>query len=749
MLSLLSDSASSEPSELSIPSSSAESIWAPPPAKSSPGIWAGRIVTLLTFVWILLCSVGAQTAAWLRIALGQAAGPLNPWLWASLAQAVLIGIPLAVLVWFWRAPRYRAIFQTWLLAAGYLLLLAPSRFLPAAEPQVLSLIQIGLSLIWLIILRRLRNAHARAGITPAELALVAATAAILVYPWLLWGAFGSPLDVVLSLAAGLVFGETAVTLIHTAWTPALAVDTRGPRRDLATGGFVAGTALLIMASAFSFNGMQLALMICLPSLGWVVMATATRLLPASPAANQRAAALLLGLAAAAPLLLVDTDAMNLIVLDPILGGAFLAAASALVLGWALGLATLLARRPGGRPANVRLVLGGAAILWAAAFIVYFSAGRTGFYGDHLFVILKDQSDVSSAKTMHDYDARRRYVYTTLVDHATKTQAGLRAVLDRLGIAYTPYYLVNGMEVRGGLPVRIWLSMRPEVDRVLPGPILRPPPWPQAIASGDAAQPTTPQWNLTHIGADRVWRDFGVTGQGIVVGRSDSGVQVDHPEFAARYRGVQGGKDSSNDYNWFDPWNGSTQPIDYDGHGTHTLGTILGKHTGVAPGATWFACANLVRNLGNPARYLDCMQFMLAPFPSHGDPFRDGDPTRAADVMNNSWGCPQEAEGCDPNSLLPAVRALRAAGIFVVASAGNDGPRCNTITDPIAIYGQVLSVGAVDAANNLASFSSEGPITVDGSGRTKPDVVAPGVNVLSAFPQSSYTYLDGTSMAGPM
>jgi subtilisin family serine protease len=143
-----------------------------------------------------------------------------------------------------------------------------------------------------------------------------------------------------------------------------------------------------------------------------------------------------------------------------------------------------------------------------------------------------------------------------------------------------------------------------------------------------------------------------------------------------------------------------------------------------------------------------MQFMLAPFPQGGNPFTDGDPTRSAHVLNNSWGCPQEIEGCDATSLLAAVRALRAAGIFVVASAGNDGPGCSTIKDAIAIYDEVFSVGAINEAGDLAPFSSNGPVTVDGSGRIKPDIVAPGMHVLSSFPGSTYEFEDGTSMAGP-
>jgi subtilisin family serine protease len=253
-----------------------------------------------------------------------------------------------------------------------------------------------------------------------------------------------------------------------------------------------------------------------------------------------------------------------------------------------------------------------------------------------------------------------------------------------------------------------------------------------------------QWNISMIGADKVWNEFNVRGEGIVVGQSDSGVDGNHPAIREQYRGFTQG----DDYNWFDPWDGTTSPNDEGGHGTHTMGTILGANgIGVAPKAQWIGCVNLDRNLANPALYLDCMQFMLAPFPHGGNPFKDGDPSRAVHVMNNSWGCPT-IEGCDPNALLDAANNLRDAGIFVVVSTGNDGPNCSTIADPLSLYDSVFSVGAIDQNGDMADFSSRGPVSADGSGRVKPDIVAPGVDVLSSTPEGTYASFSGTFMAGP-
>jgi subtilisin family serine protease len=185
-----------------------------------------------------------------------------------------------------------------------------------------------------------------------------------------------------------------------------------------------------------------------------------------------------------------------------------------------------------------------------------------------------------------------------------------------------------------------------------------------------------------------------------------------------------------------------------GHGTATLGIITGKSIGIAPDAKWIGCVNLARNLGNPARYLDCMQFMFAPYPQGGDAFHDGDPAKGAMIVNNSWGCP-EVEGCDSTTFESAVQAMETAGIFMSVGAGNTGYYgCGTISDPLAIYAESFTVGSINESGELSDFSSLGPVDVDGSGRIKPDILAPGEDIYVAVPDNQYSIESGTSFASP-
>jgi len=183
-----------------------------------------------------------------------------------------------------------------------------------------------------------------------------------------------------------------------------------------------------------------------------------------------------------------------------------------------------------------------------------------------------------------------------------------------------------------------------------------------------------------------------------------------------------------------------------------MGTMIGddgkgNQIGAAPGAKWIGCRNMERGYGSPFTYLECFQWFLAPTDLAGS---KPDPARAPDVINNSWYCATE-EGCNPTNYIlleEAVNRVRAAGIFVAISAGNSGPACQTISGPPAIFPSGFAVGASQANDSIAGFSSRGPVTYGNRVFIKPDVVAPGVGVRSAIPGGGFASFNGTSMAGP-
>ncbi len=114
---------------------------------------------------------------------------------------------------------------------------------------------------------------------------------------------------------------------------------------------------------------------------------------------------------------------------------------------------------------------------------------------------------------------------------------------------------------------------------------------------------------------------------------------------------------------------------------------------MAPGAKWIGCRNMDVGVGTPARYIECMEFFLAPYPVSGTPAQ-GNPSLAPDVTSNSWGCPA-SEGCSTSSLQAAVEAQRAAGITMVVAAGNSGSSCSTVSDPPSFHEASYTVGALN------------------------------------------------------
>ncbi len=727
----------------------------PVPVEKAAGC-GSTAVFVLSSIWIVVVSAIILFLSWSleqTIMEGSLALPDIRWM-LQLFYGIGLLIPFVVLAVIIPSARHKSIYATLALAAGASLLFTPARRAEIYESQLTALLQIGGMLVFLLgffAFTKLRPGFQLPGWKNqgGGQGLAWMTAGLCLLPWVLWGALGSPLDTLLGVTQGLLFGLVAATVIRAGiFRHSMLVGEEEKDRTFWLDGWVSFLAVLILVTGMGQNGTQwlLAMLLPIAGVGAVVLARYSRQLGVT--FNGPAVTVFMGLLAAWPLTWFDPDELFLIISQSsgeVMYWAGRAAQTCLAILVAIIILLIIIRKRlegiGRTSWPVRGVTG---LIWGAMLSVYFLAGQVGFFGEQQFIILKTQADLTGDSAIEDAAARRNAVYQTLVDTANSTQADLRAELARLGIKFTPYYLVNGIAIQAEPVIGTWLENRSDVDRVIANPRLRPLTGGLVSPRGDAQKPEQPGWNLTFIQAEKVWQDLGVTGKGIVVGQSDSGVAWDHPELKDSYRG----RDGNNDYNWLDPWYQQTEPYDLNGHGTHTLGTVLGNSVGVAPDAEWIGCVNLARNLGDVGYYLDCMQFMLAPYPQMGDPFSDGKPELGANVLNNSWGCPG-MEGCDSKVFTPAVQALRTAGVFVAAAAGNNGyGQCGTIKDPLAIYAEVFTVGAVDSNGELADFSSLGPVVVDGSGRIKPDIVAPGQDVLSAFPGGSYAVLSGTSMASP-
>jgi len=377
------------------------------------------------------------------------------------------------------------------------------------------------------------------------------------------------------------------------------------------------------------------------------------------------------------------------------------------------------------------------------------------------VYLDQQADLSLASQIQIKAQKGAFVYKQLTTIAQRTQMPILTLLRSRLVPHRSYWIANMLWVEGDQNLLQLLAQRSDVAHIYANPKVRfAPPFnaqttPSKSLYTDNAESAI-EWNIQQVGAPNVWQ-VGFSGQGVIIGGQDTGYKWDHPALISQYRGWDG-KAADHNYSWHDAIHedgsncppDSIEPCDDYGHGTHTMGTMVGddgfeNKIGMAPGARWIGCRNMLDGVGSPATYSECYQWFLAPTDLNGENPR---PDLAPDVINNSWSCPP-AEGCtDPLVLLSVVENLRAAGILTVHSAGNNGSNCSTVNTPAAIYEASFTVGATDSADQIASFSSRGPVNIDGSGRLKPDVVAPGVGVRSSTLKDGYSSLTGTSMAGP-
>lgn len=386
----------------------------------------------------------------------------------------------------------------------------------------------------------------------------------------------------------------------------------------------------------------------------------------------------------------------------------------------------------------------------------------------VLVVMAEQAGLEAWDSNWTKSQKNEYVFTELLETATTTQSGVISFLESIEADFRPYYIVN-MIYADSLDVSEleFIAGFDAVGKIIPNHNLE-----EITSFQDRTQEeyrnNTPTWGILNIKADSVWT-LGYEGQEVVIGGQDTGYDWDVSPIKDKYRGNTGAGVDHN-YNWHDairyihPLHKQgdnpalnpcglkvDEPCDDNGHGTHTMGTMVGQDSsniiGVAPKASWIGCRNMERGWGSAASYIECYEWFLAPTDLNDE---NPDFTMSPDVINNSWGCPQ-VEGCQPEDyaiMSAAVAHLKMAGIFVVVSAGNDGPGCETINSPSPIFESSFSVGATASNDTIAGFSSRGPVTVDGSFRMKPNVSAPGVSVASVVPGGAIRRFSGTSMAGP-
>ena len=247
------------------------------------------------------------------------------------------------------------------------------------------------------------------------------------------------------------------------------------------------------------------------------------------------------------------------------------------------------------------------------------------------------------------------------------------------------------------------------------------------------------WGLAKIEVDKAWEET-VGSRDVLVAVTDTGVDRTHPDLSANIwtnedeipgNGVDDdGNGYVDDVNGWDFANNDADPTDDHGHGTHCSGTIgaVGNDGVGVPGINWQVKIMAVKFLsatGSGSLWAGAQSILYAA-------------QKGAKVVNASWGC----QGCYTDYVQNAISVLESKGGLFVAAAGNSSMDIDATPFYPAGHSNagIVSVAAMDGADNLAYFSNWGANGVD--------VGAPGVNILSTLPGNKYASWNGTSMAAP-
>ncbi|WP_449025104.1 S8 family serine peptidase, partial [Peptostreptococcus stomatis] len=356
------------------------------------------------------------------------------------------------------------------------------------------------------------------------------------------------------------------------------------------------------------------------------------------------------------------------------------------------------------------------------------------------------------------DKDRKAVIAQLSQTAMESQDGVLDWLEQEKESgnvksYESFYIINAIHLKSKANLIEKLASHPNIRKIdinqkiqADNPIDKQP-------SNLESNRDEIEWNLKNIGADLAWNQ-GVRGQGVTVGIMDSAVDANHPALKRKFKGYDQSTNRVNfdNSNYFDAIQGKqdTSGVLDMAHGSHCTGIVLGSELnssgeefnriGVAPDAQWINARIFDSNYKNveQSSFIRAAEWMLAP---------GNDPSKAPQIINNSWGGSQYLTDTWFKS---TVDRWRQAHILPVFAAGNQMPGESLPGDSSIVipasYPESFAVGAVDIMGNLASFSKRGPSLFDTS-LTKPEISAPGVNVRSSI-KDTYAYMSGTSMAAP-
>ena len=391
----------------------------------------------------------------------------------------------------------------------------------------------------------------------------------------------------------------------------------------------------------------------------------------------------------------------------------------------------------------------------------------------IVIVMQDQAasdDLAQASSINNKQMRRSAVITLLKNQALTSQQELLTQLaaeqkaGQVGTRIRTLWIHSAVMTQATAQAIARIAQRDDVGWISsdqPKKVNIFPVEPQDPNNQNNGSPLSGnvECGVSVMRAPEVWNDLGITGEGVVVGIIDSGACITHPDLANQiWNNVDeipnnGIDDDNNGYiddmvGW-DFWGEDNNVSDSNGHGTHTTGSVAGDGTngtttGMAPNVSMMIL-RISFSISVESMIWEAMQYAV---------------DNSADALTASLGW-QHAWNPDRAMWRNVCENAIAAGTVVIYAAGNEGNCCNSPPDEIRTPGDVpaiITVGATNCSDALASFSSNGPVNWSnippwndcaGHGCFKPTICAPGVDTISTWSNcTGYNSLSGTSMSTP-